>query len=172
MIDVLNAPDGGIVFWILSLVIILSGIMVVVLRNIFHCALFLIMCLFAVAGIYILLNAEFLAAAQVLIYVGGVAILIIFAVMLTTNLASEKIRMTTENAAVAFVACALFAVGSLLLLRKTDIWNYSKGEMLPNNVATIGKFLMTDFMLPFEVVSILLLAALIGAITLARKERS
>ncbi len=164
-------PDGGIVFWILSAVILLSAFMVVSLRNVFHCALFLIMCLFGVAGIYVLLNAEFLAAAQVLIYVGGVAILIIFAVMLTSNLASERIRMTSENAAVAFVACAMFAVTSIFLLAKTTVWQYSKVALTTDNVGMIGKYLMTEYMLPFEVVSVLLLAALIGAIVLARRER-
>ena len=164
-------PDGGIVFWILSAVVLLSAFMVVSLRNVFHCALFLIMCLFGVAGIYVLLNAEFLAAAQVLIYVGGVAILIIFAVMLTSNLASERIRMTSENAAVAFVACAMFAVTAIFLLAKTSVWQYSTVALPADNVGSIGKYLMTEFMLPFEVVSVLLLAALIGAIVLARKER-
>lgn len=172
MIDILTAPDGGVVFWLLSVVIIISGIMVVTLRNIFHCALFLIMCLFAVAGIYILLSAEFLAAAQVLIYVGAVAILMIFAVMLTTNLASEQIRMTSQNAAVAGLACMLFAIGVVLLLAKTTVWQYSDADLVTDNVGTIGKYLMTEFMLPFEVVSLILLAALIGAIVLARKERS
>ena len=172
MIDAVSAPPGGVVFWLLSAVAIISGLMVVSLRNIFHCALFLIMCLFSIAGIYILLNAEFLAAAQVLIYVGAVAILIIFAVMLTTNLASDKVRMTTRNAAVAFVACAMFAVGVVFLLLKTQVWAYSSVPMMTDNVATVGKFLMTEFMLPFEVVSVLLLAALIGAIVLARRERA
>ena len=164
-------PDGGIVFWILSAAILISGFMVVSLRNIFHCALFLIMCLFGVAGIYILLNAEFLAAAQVLIYVGGVAILIIFAVMLTSDLASERIRMTTENAAVAFAACAMFAVSAIFLMAKTEVWQYTEAALTTDNVGSIGKYLMTEFMLPFEVVSVLLLAALIGAIVIARKER-
>ena len=172
MIEIVNGPDGGIVFWILSLVVLLSGFMVVTLRNIFHCALFLIMCLFGVAGIYILLNAEFLAAAQVLIYVGAVAMLIIFAVMLTTDLVSDKLRMTTENAAVAFVASAMFAVGVVFLLAKTTVWRYATQELVADNIGTIGKFLMTGFVLPFEVVSVLLLAALIGAIVLARKERA
>lgn len=171
MTEVLAAPEGGIAFWILAGVAIISGFMVVSLRNIFHCALFLIMALFSVAGIYILLHAEFLAAAQVLIYVGAVAILIIFAVMLTTNLASERVRMTSENAVVAFVTCAMFAVSVISLLYKTTVWQFSRHPVLPDNVLTLGKYLMTEFMLPFEVVSVVLLAALIGAIALARRER-
>ncbi|UCD64917.1 MAG: NADH-quinone oxidoreductase subunit J [Candidatus Zixiibacteriota bacterium] len=168
--------EPGIVFWILSVIILVSGFMVVSLKNIFHCALFLILCLFAVAGIFILLGAEFLAAAQVLIYVGAVAILMIFAIMLTSNLASRKIRQSNENVLVAFFVCVTFVVSALLLLARTyeSVWGkLSYKETLPaQNIATLGKYLMTEFMLPFEVVSVLLLAAMIGAIVLARKEKA
>jgi len=166
------ATEPGVVFWILAVVILVSGFLVVTLRNIFHCALCLILCLFAVAGIYVLLNAEFLAAAQVLIYVGAVAILIVFTVMLTTDLASRSLVQHNENATIAFVVCALFAIGVPWLITTTGVWIPPKGELPADNVGTIGKYLMTDFMLPFEVVSVLLLAALIGAIVLARKEHS
>jgi len=168
----MSAPDVGIVFWILSAAILISGIMVVSLRNVFHCALALVFCLFCVAGIYILLNAEFLAAAQVLIYVGAVAILIIFAVMLTTDMTSKSIVMTNENALVSFFGCILFVFVSVSMISLTKVWNVSDKEVAANNVEIIGKSLMTEFMLPFEVVSVLLLAALIGAIVLARRERS
>jgi len=100
----MDAPVS-LVFWILSFIIIVSAFMVVSLKNIFHCALFLILCLFSVAGIYLLLNAEFLAAAQVLIYVGAVSILMIFAIMLTSQLASKRISQTNENKLVAFFIC-------------------------------------------------------------------
>ena len=167
-------PHTSAVFWILSIVIVVSGSMVVSLKNIFHCALFLILCLFSVAGIFILLDAEFLAAAQVLIYVGAVAILMIFAIMLTTDLASRKIRQSNENVLVAFFVCVTFVISALMLLAKTyeGVWSkLSPEKTLPeNNILTLGKYLMTQFMLPFEVVSVLLLAAMIGAIVLARKE--
>ncbi|MDH4156839.1 MAG: NADH-quinone oxidoreductase subunit J [candidate division Zixibacteria bacterium] len=166
------APDGGIVFAILAFVIIVSALMVVSLKNIFHCALALVLCLFAVAGVYILLNAEFLAAAQVLIYVGAVAILMIFAVMLTSKLASRKIRQTNENALTAFFVCVIVALSTIVLITKTDVWRLTDKALPADNIATIGKYLMTKFMLPFEVVSVLLLAAMIGAIVLARKEKS
>lgn len=164
--------EPGIVFWILAVVIVTSGMLVVSLRNIFHCALSLILCLSAVAGIYILLDAEFLAAAQVLIYVGAVAILIVFTVMLTTDLGSRKTFQTNQNGTIAFVVCTIFAIGAPWLIMKTGVWPNPKVGEFPDNVGAIGKYLMTDFMLPFEVVSVLLLAALIGAIVLARKERS
>ena len=168
----MQAPEPGIVFWILAVVILVSGFLVVTLRNMFHCALCLILCLFAVAGIYVLLEAEFLAAAQVLIYVGAVAILIVFTVMLTTDLASESLIQHNENGTIAFVVCALFAIGVPYLVKETGVWMPAKGELISDNIGSIGKYLMTDFMLPFELVSVLLLAALIGAIVLARKERS
>ena len=168
------------VFYLLGFVIIASAIMVVSLKNIFHCALALIVCLFSIAGIYILLHAEFLAAAQVLIYVGAVSILMIFAIMLTSNLASRKIKQVNKNALSAFLACILFILGTMYLLINTGreldggqyYWRFAKEALPTENVLVIGKLLMTHYMLPFEVVSILLLAALIGAIALAREERA
>ncbi len=168
-----ESADIGIVFWVLSFVILVSAFMVVSLKNIFHCALFLIMCLFSVAGIFVLLDAEFLAAAQVLIYVGAVAILMIFAIMLTSNLASRKIRQVNENVSVGVFVSVLFALASIILIAQTHIWHY-KTDFTPveNSIVILGKYLMIQYVLPFEVVSILLLASLIGAIVLARKERS
>ncbi len=168
----MDEPQVGIVFWILSFVLLVSAFMVVSLRNIFHCALFLILCLFSVAGIFILLGAEFLAAAQVLIYIGAVAVLMIFAIMLTSNLASKKITQTNENGVVSFFVCFTFGFTTLLLIGNTHVWRYSMEGPGTDNTLNLGRYLMTEFMLPFEVVSVLLLAAMIGAIVLARKERS
>jgi len=168
----MDEPQVGIVFWILSFVLLVSAFMVVSLRNIFHCALFLILCLFSVAGIFILLGAEFLAAAQVLIYIGAVAVLMIFAIMLTSNLASKKITQTNENGVVSFFICLIFGFTTLLLIGNTHVWRYSAEGPGTDNTLNLGRYLMTEFMLPFEVVSVLLLAAMIGAIVLARKERS
>lgn len=159
------------VFYLLAFVIIISAMLVVTLKNIFHSALFLILALFAVAGIYILLEAEFLAAVQVLIYVGAVAILIIFAIMLTSQMASVKIKQSNEQVVVAFFICAGFLMSSLGSIPGT-VWRVVDAAMPEKNTLAIGKYLMTDFVLPFEVVSILLLAAMIGAIVLARRERS
>ncbi len=168
----MGAPEVGFVFWILAVMMILSAFMVVSLKNIFHCALFLIFCLFSVAGIYIMLHAEFLAAAQVLIYVGAVSILMIFAIMLTSNLASKKIHQVNENALVSFFISLIFFISVCMLLYNTRVWRYAVDSLPDNNIMAVGKALMTEYMLPFEVVSVLMLAAMIGAIVLARKERS
>ncbi len=162
----------GPLFWVLGFVVVISALMVVSLKNIFHCALMLIVCLAGVAGIYILLHAEFLAAVQLLIYVGAVSVLIIFAVMLTTHITSSAIIQTNRNALVAAVACVIFGVGVFFLATESSAWNWSDKALPVDNVQTIGKLLMTDFMLPFEVVSVLMLAALIGAIVLAREEKA
>ncbi len=162
----------GIAFWLLSAVVLVSGFMVVSLRNIFHCAIFLILCLSGVAGIYILLHAEFLAAAQVLIYVGAVAVLMIFAIMLTDNLADRRIVQTTRNAAVAFFGCLVFVIGAFGLITGSHVWNLAREALPAENVLIIGKMLMTEFMLPFEVVSVVLLAAMIGAIVMAVREKA
>ncbi len=159
------------VFYLLAFVIIIASMLVVTLKNIFHSALFLILTLFAVAGIYILLNAEFLAAVQVLIYVGAVAVLMIFAIMLTSQMASVTIKQSNEQVVVAFFICAGFLLSGLGSIPGT-VWRVVETALPEKNALTIGKYLMTEYVLPFEVVSILLLAAMIGAIVLARRERS
>ncbi len=159
-------------FVILAAVIVASAVLVVALKNIFHCAIALIICLSGVAGIYVMLHAEFLAAVQVLIYVGAVSVLMIFAIMLTHNLASRKIEQVNNNALVALLVCLVFALGAWYLLKSTHVWNMAKKPLPDNNVLAIGKALMTDYVLPFEVVSILMVAAMIGAIVLARQEKA
>lgn len=160
----------GVIFGLLSFVIVVSAIMVVSLKNIFHCALALIVCLFTVAGIYVMLNAEFLAAAQVLIYVGAVSILMIFAIMLTGKLASKEIVQTNKNALIAFIICLAFVFTMIELSRSTNVWALTTKALPEDNILALGQALLTEYMLPFEVVSILMLAALIGAVLLAREE--
>jgi NADH-quinone oxidoreductase subunit J len=157
------------IFYLLSFIIIISAIYVVTLKNIFHSALFLILTLFAVAGIYVMLHAEFLAAVQVLIYVGAVSVLIIFAIMLTTQLTSRQIKQSNEQVTLGIFVCAGFLLVSLGSLSKT-VWRIVDRPLPENNPLAMGKMLMNEYVLPFEVVSIVLLAALIGAIVLARKE--
>lgn len=159
-------------FWILAAITVISALMVVSLKNVFHAALALILCLFCIAGIFVLLHAEFLAAVQVLVYVGAVSILIIFAIMLTSNLANKKIVQVNKQVLPAVFVCIVFVIGAIALIANTDIWPFADAQLPEDNIGTIGRLMMTDFMLPFEVVSILMLAALIGAIMLAREEHA
>jgi NADH:ubiquinone oxidoreductase subunit 6 (subunit J) len=157
------------VFYLFSFLIIISALAVVTMRNIFHCALFLILCLFSVAGIYVMLHAEFLAAVQVLIYVGAVSILIIFAIMLTSRLAGRDAPMTNEQIFLGgFMSLVLLF--TLVYAFKETIFRVTGGAPAPQSTLRIGRMLLTDYVLPFELISVLLLAALIGAIVIARRE--
>jgi NADH-quinone oxidoreductase subunit J len=156
-------------FYILAILIVGSALMVVTLRNIFHSALFLVLCLFSVAGIYILLEAEFIAAVQVLIYVGAVTILMIFAVMLTHQLTGKTIRQVNDQPIPAFFIVLSLLVLTLLALSKTA-WEVASSSGVSPSATELGRALMTIYVLPFEVVSVVLLVALIGAIVISRRE--
>jgi NADH:ubiquinone oxidoreductase subunit 6 (subunit J) len=159
----------SLAFYALALLIIAAAIFVVTSKNIFHSAIYLILALFGVAGIYVLLQAPFLAAAQVLIYVGAVSMLMIFAIMLTARIADESIRHTNEQVGTGF----LVSLG-LLAVIVYSLWQtpfpVSSAPMPEGAGGTLGKLLLTQFALPFEIVSVLLLGALIGAVVIAKKD--
>ncbi len=157
------------VFYVLSGLIVGSAFMVVTLKNIFHSLLFLILCFFSIAGIYILLSAEFVAAVQVLIYVGAITVLLIFAIMLTAQLYSPGIRQSNEQVIPGLLVVGALLVVTLSVLGRTS-WRISTQGIEGQSTVSIGKALLTTYVLPFEVVSLVLLAALIGAIIIARKE--
>jgi NADH:ubiquinone oxidoreductase subunit 6 (subunit J) len=157
------------VFYILAAIILVSGIFVVTLRNIFHSALMLILCFFGVAGIYVTLHADFLAAVQVLIYVGAVTILMIFAVMLTHQMTGRKIRQLNEQPVPGGLIVLSLLILLIVSITRTGFEIAGVVGARPT-VITIGKAFMTTYVLPFEVVSVVLLVALIGAIILARRD--
>ena len=159
-----------LIFYLLAGITAISALFVVTVKNIFHSALFLVLTLFSIAGIYILLGAEFLAAVQVLIYVGAITILMIFAIMLTHQLYSKSLRQVNEQVIPATLVILVFFVLSILTLVKTT-WPLSENPMPADNIAEIGKLLLSDYVIPFEVVSIVLLVALIGAIVISRKDK-
>lgn len=158
-----------ITFFVLAILTVAAALVVVFGKNIVHAALSLVLTFAGVAGLYILLDAEFLAAVQVLLYVGGITILILFAIMLTSRIAGGGVRILNEQ-----VGVSLVVVGGLLLLILFTLQKLPFSGSAPPPVPTIpsiGRLLITTYLLPFEVASILLLAALIGAIILARKEK-
>jgi NADH-quinone oxidoreductase subunit J len=158
-----------VIFLTLSFITILSSWFVVTLRNIFHCALFLCLCLISIAGIYILLSAEFIAAVQVLIYAGGIVVLILFAIMLTQRIAGKVIIQTNEQKGfAALFSIALFAILCTVFLK--TVFPLSKSTNVAQSTPTIGKLLITKYVLPFEIASIVLLVAMIGAIIFVKKE--
>jgi len=158
-----------IAFWILAVVAISAALSVVLLRNVFRAALSLILCFLAVAGIFVTLSADFLAAVQVLIYVGAIAVLIILAIMLTREVQrgspSNKLRIPAFIVAVLFLGVVSFA----MINTQWPVSDIPPVE--PTTAALAGKlFGEGGFILPLEIVSILLLAAILGAIVLVREK--
>jgi len=139
------------------------------LRNLFHAGLSLMLSLFAVAALFVLLGAEFLAGVQVLIYVGAVAVLILFAVMLTQRITSRGVRQYTRALVPAFLVVAGLAAVTALVMWKVELPPLGAVPET-STIEELADLLLSTYLLPFEVISLLLLGALVGAIVLARKE--
>ena len=158
-----------IAFWVLAIVGIVAALTVVLLRDIFRAALSLVLCFLTVAGIYVTLSADFLAAVQVLIYVGGIAVLIILAIMLTREVQqgspSNRLRIP------AFIVAAIF-LGVMIFTLINTPWQVSTAPPLePTTPALAGSLLGGGgFILAVEIAATLLLAAILGAIVLVREK--
>ncbi|MGI9859778.1 NADH-quinone oxidoreductase subunit J [Moorella naiadis] len=161
-------PDiSALLFWLLAAITIAAALAVVLLKNIVHSALYLVLTFVGVAGLYILLQAEFLAAVQLLVYAGAVAVLIVFAVMLTRRGDIKASNLFNINyLAAGVVSLALFVV--ILLATGRVTWTGSPGMAPGSNVGAIAGAFLGRFAIPFEVAAVLLLVAMVGAILLAR----
>jgi NADH-quinone oxidoreductase subunit J len=164
-----------IVFIIVAAITLGAALMVVTTKKLLHAALWLIVTLFGVAIFFVLLNADFLAVAQVVIYIGAIAILMIFAIMLTRRLAVETGAQINEGWPWAFLIALLLFGGLIWLLSNWEGINTSLPDMgRADPLTQLGVSLVSPnaYVLPFELASILLLAALIGSIIVAwpRKE--
>jgi NADH:ubiquinone oxidoreductase subunit 6 (subunit J) len=157
------------IFYILAAFSIWAAAVVVLGKNIVRAAVALIFTFCGMAALYVLLDAEFLAAVQVLIYVGGITILLLFAIMLTSRISSAAARVINDQVLLSAVAAAGLLVG-LIYAAVRGIPALSGPPRLPETAPFLGRALLTTYALPFEVVSILLLAGMVGAIILARKE--
>jgi NADH-quinone oxidoreductase subunit J len=188
-----------IFFYLFAAAIVASAAVVCFSRNIVHAAFSLLFTFFGVAGIYVLLSADFLAVGQILIYVGGILVLLVFGVMLTNRVTNIDLRSALGARIPALIICgALLALLISILLPghwisfrevpwKGSPWNHdavaqvtaatqgTARELLDHQgskgtALEIGKLLMTDYLLPFELVSIVLMVALIGAAMIARQD--
>lgn len=163
-----------IFFYIFSIVAVITALCVVSVRNPVHSAFFLILCLLQVAAVFILLRSPFLAAVQVFIYVGAVMVLFLFAVMVL-DIGEEKFGDYLHSQSIPAAIVVLALLGSLGYFA----WNgkltaplgiYTEA-VLAKNTEVIGKSMFTQYIFPFEVVSLLLLVALMGAVVLVRREK-
>jgi NADH-quinone oxidoreductase subunit J len=160
----------NIVFCLLGAMAVGSALLVALSSNLVHCALWLVVTLGSLAGLYLLLAAEFVAWVQVLIYVGAVVVLLLFALMLTRAPTGPLPGLTTRSPAFAAVAGAVAGIGLLgVLLAAFHGERIDTGHGLVGSTRAVGVALFTSWVLPFEVLSLLLLAALIGAITVSRR---
>ena len=157
-----------LIFYLFAAVTIVSAFFVVTSRNIVHSAFYLLFTFFGVAGIYVMLGADFVAIVQLIVYVGGILILLIFGVMLTNKITEVDIKTGTLNTLPAAIGVGLFTgiVGAVIL--NTE-WRVVDSELPASTLSAIGSSLITEYVVVFELLGILLLVALIGAASMARK---
>ncbi len=159
-----------IAFGVLAAVMSVSALRVVTTKNVIHAALYLVMVLAGVGGIYIMLAAEFLAVVQVIVYIGAIVVLFLFGVMLTRAPIGRTVELDNEYKFLGFVVGA----GTVALLATLLLDGFSDARIPPvdptRNTGSVGLEIFQHYVIPFEVVSVLLLAALVGAVVLARRD--
>ena len=168
MLLFLGQDWGDALFWLFAAVMIGSAFLVVTMRDIIRCGLAMIVCFGSLAGIYAIIGAPLLAAAQVIVYIGAISVLILFAIMLTQTKDAPSRLVFQTQAVPAAIASIVIAVVLALAIGATDWGEAAKRAAI--TAEEMSNALFTDFVLPFEIVSVLLLAAVIGGVYLAKRE--
>ncbi len=161
------------IFYFLEAVAAVSAISMIFIRNVFYGALLVVTCLLALAGIYVLAFAEFIAVTQILIYAGGILVVIIFGIMLTSKISGKPLVVQHSNVIAGVLAGVTF-LGLLIYFIAAQKFNpFSTTKFAPEkSIQNFGTGLMSDFILPFEIAGIVLLVALIGAAVMASSIKS
>lgn len=160
-------------FWILAVITVLGALLAVTLRNLVHCVLSLILFFLGIAGHYFVLRADFIGAAQILIYIGAVAVLVLFAIMLTRNVTGTEGPREVLGVkwwAGSTIAGLMAALLCWAVQRDPAALTTSPGNKAEMSVAAIGKAFVQEWIIPFEIMAVLLTAALIGAVVIALEE--
>ena len=168
MIVLLGQDWGDALFWLFAAVMIGSALLVVTMKDIIRCGLAMIVCFGSLAGIYAIIGAPLLAAAQVIVYIGAISVLILFAIMLTQTKDAPSRLVFQTQAVPAAIASIVIAVVLALAIGATDWGEAAKRVRL--TAEAMSSVLFNSFVLPFEIVSVLLLAAVIGGVYLAKRE--
>jgi NADH-quinone oxidoreductase subunit J len=156
-------------FWVLGFVLVGSALAVVLSKNLFHAVLWLALALTGTAGVFLQLDAEFLAAVQLLLYAGGIVTIVVFAIVVTERLVGERISQTSRRiAASAVVAAAL--LGTILRAISQRPLPVTPPALPADLTRNLGDAVLTRFVMPFELLALLMLAALMGAIYFARPD--
>ena len=170
----MNLAEGFqiVSFGLLAVMVIATALGVVLLPNIVHSAFLLAGVFLSISGIYILLNADFVAAAQILVYVGAVNVLILFAIMLVNKQEdfSQVPKRWIRQVATALVGLGLLALLTTMILITPWPLSSVSPAVVENTLVTIAEHFFSDFLLPFELASVLLLMAMVGAIIIARRD--
>jgi len=169
MLVFLGQDWGDALFWLFAAVMIGSALLVVTMKDIIRCGLAMIVCFGSLAGIYVILGAPLIAAAQVIVYIGAISVLILFAIMLTQTKDAPSRLVFQTQAVPAAIASVIIVIVIALSIAATDWGEASDRVRLAT--ADMSKVLFSDFVLPFEIVSVLLLAAVIGGVYLAKREK-
>ena len=156
-------------FWILAIGLVGAALNVVLTKNLFHSVLWLAAALVGTAGIFILLEAEFLGAVQVLLYAGGVVTVVVFAIVVTERLVGERLSHVSRRLAAGFVVSAGVMAQIISVISRAGA-EAPRPEMTADITKWMGLSLLTEFLLPFELLGILLLAGLLAASYFARPE--
>ena len=162
----------SILFYTFEALAAVSAIALIFVRNVFHGAILLITCLLALAGIYIIAFAEFVAVTQILVYAGGILVVILFGIMLTTKLAGKPLMIEHVYGFSGTLAGSLFFGLLVFYIGKADFNHDASTSIRVTEIKSIGVGLMTEFVLPFEVAGLLLLVALIGAAIIASSTKA
>jgi len=168
MLVLLGQDWEDALFWILAAVMLGAALLVVTMRDIIRCGLAMIVSFMALAGIYVLMGAPLLGAAQVIVYIGAISVLILFAIMLTQTKDAPSRLVFQTQAVPAAIAAVVVAVLIALAVSATDWAELSERVRLATSV--MSRVLFEQFVFPFEIVSVLLLAAVIGGVFLAKRE--
>jgi len=165
----MNVSILDIVFYAFALLIVMSAGIVVFSKNVMHSAFALMFTLLGVAALYVLLTADFLAMTQIMVYIGGIMILIIFGVMLTTKITNVDVKSKNIQIIPAAILTAIIG-GALCGIFWSTKWTVVPTFDVEATASYLGVMLLTDYILPFEAVSVLLLIAMIGAALIARRK--
>jgi len=168
MLIALRQDWEDVLLWILAAVMLGSGFLVVTMRDIIRCGLAMIVCFLALAGIYVLMGVPLLGAAQVIVYIGAISVLILFAIMLTQTKDAPSRLVFQTQAGPAAIAAVVVAIIIALAVGATDWHEVARRARL--DTSEMSRVLFEQFVFPFEIVSVLLLAAVIGGVFLAKRE--
>lgn len=159
-----------IIFYLFAIITVVSAAIVVNVKNIVHAAYSMLLTFFGVAGIYVLLGADFLAVVQIMVYVGGILILLLFGVMLTNKITNVEIKSGSIQVIPGIIGLAAFAAILFGVMTSTN-WKSENVELPKTTTFQLGNALISEYVLIFELLGILLLVALIGAASIARRDK-